>query len=250
MYQFFVGPEAIRGKEIRITGSDVNHIKNVLRMQPGDEISVKCASENKEYRCGIEEIREDMVRCSLYFIKEDDVELPSKIYLFQGLPKSDKMELIIQKAVELGVYEVIPMATRRAVVKLDEKKSAQKVARWQAISEAAAKQSKRAVIPKVHTVLTFHQALEYAKERKIRLIPYEMAEGMETTRNLLETLTPGEDIAVFIGPEGGFDETEITGAQEQGIIPITLGRRILRTETAGLTVLSWIMYQLEGKNIL
>ena len=249
MYQFFVGPEAVCGKEIRITGSDVNHIKNVLRMQPGDEISVKCASENKEYRCGIEEIREDLVRCSLYFIKEDDVELPSKIYLFQGLPKSDKMELIIQKAVELGVYQVIPVATKRAVVKLDEKKSAQKVARWQAISEAAAKQSKRALIPKIHKVLTFAQALEYAKESKIRLIPYEMAEGMETTRNLLESLTPGEDIAVFIGPEGGFDETEITSAQDQGVVPITLGRRILRTETAGLTVLSWIMYQLEGKNI-
>ena len=250
MYQFFVEPSAIVGKEIRITGSDVNHIKNVLRMKPGEEIAIKCANEKKEYRCGIEEITEEEVRCSLYFIKEDDVELPSKIYLFQGLPKADKMEMIIQKAVELGVYEIIPVATKRAVVKLEGKKADQKVARWQAISEAAAKQSKRALVPRIHQVLNFKEALEYARERKIRMIPYEMAEGMETTRKLLEELTPGEEIAIFIGPEGGFDEKEILLAKEKQVIPITLGKRILRTETAGLTVLAWIMYQLEGKNII
>lgn len=247
MYQFFVEPWAIGEKQIRITGKDVNHIKNVLRMSPGEEISVRCSSQGKEYRCGIEEITQDEVICTLYFIKEEDVELPSKIYLFQGLPKSDKMEMIVQKAVELGVYEIIPVATKRAVVKLDAKKSEQKLARWQAISEAAAKQSKRALIPKVQRVMTFCEALEYAKKREIRLIPYEMAEGMENTKELLEGIDPGKEIAIFIGPEGGFDEKEIAMAMEKQVTPITLGRRILRTETAGMTVLAWLMYHLEGK---
>lgn len=249
MYQFFVEPSQIQGTRVIITGNDVNHIKNVLRMQPGEEIAVSNGEDGKEYRCGIEELYDDEIVCTLRFIKEDGVELPSKIYLFQGLPKADKMELIVQKAVELGVYEIIPVSTKRAVVKLDEKKAKQKIARWQSISEAAAKQSKRSIIPLVHSVMSFKEAIARAKEMQVKIIPYELAEGMEKTREFLEHLKPGEDIAVFIGPEGGFEESEIQMALEQGIEPVTLGRRILRTETAGLTVLSWIMYQLEGKNI-
>ena len=250
MYQFFVGPEAIREKTVIITGDDVNHIKNVLRMKPGEEIAVRCGEERKEYRCGIDIITEEEVRCSLYFVKEEGVELPSSIYLFQGLPKADKMEMIIQKAVELGVSEIIPVATKRSVVKLDEKKAAAKVSRWQAISEAAAKQSKRAFIPRIHPVMTFSQALEYAASKQIRMIPYEMAEGMEETRAFIERIRPGEEIAVFIGPEGGFEEKEIEQAKSCAVQPITLGKRILRTETAGLTVLAWLMYHLEGKDIV
>ncbi len=245
MYQFFVKPEQINGKDITITGSDVNHIKNVLRMKTGEEIAVSNGVDGKEYRCEITEIGEDTIQCHLRFIKEDGVELPSKVYLFQGLPKADKMELIIQKAVELGVYEIIPVATKRAVVKLDEKKAKAKIARWQGISEAAAKQSKRRVVPKIKEVMTFHEAVSYAKAMGVKLIPYELAEGMQATKSLIDGLLPGQEIAVFIGPEGGFEEGEIEEAQRNGIMPITLGRRILRTETAGFTVLSWIMYHLE-----
>ena len=129
MYQFFVKPEQICGKDIWITGSDVNHIKNVLRMKIGEEIAVSNGEDNKEYRCEIDKIGEDEIHCHLLFVKEDGLELPSKVYLFQGLPKADKMELIIQKAVELGVYEVIPVATKRAVVKLDEKKAKSKISK-------------------------------------------------------------------------------------------------------------------------
>lgn len=246
MYQFFVDPGQISEREVLITGSDVNHIKNVLRMKVGEEISVSNGADGREYRCGIKEFTEDRVICELRFIKEDGVELPSKIYLFQGLPKADKMELIIQKAVELGAYEIIPVATKRCVVKLEEKKAASKIARWQVIAEAAAKQSKRGVIPQVHQVLTFKEALAYASQAPVKLIPYELAEDMSKTREIIDHLTPGQDIAVFIGPEGGFEEAEIQQAFEQGVIPVTLGKRILRTETAGLTVLSWLMYQLEG----
>ena len=249
MYQFFVETSQIQGKKIVITGKDVNHIKNVLRMQPGEEIAVSNGEDGKEYRCGIEELYDDEIICTLRFVKEDGVELPSKIYLFQGLPKADKMELIVQKAVELGVYEIIPVATKRAVVKLDEKKAKTKTNRWQTISESAAKQSKRRIVPQIHEVMSFKEAVAYAKDMEVKVIPYELAEGMEKTKELIDHLKPGQSIAIFIGPEGGFEESEIQTALEQGIKPITLGKRILRTETAGFTVLSWIMYQLEGCNI-
>lgn len=246
MYQFFVEPSQIQGNRIVITGKDVNHIKNVLRMKKGEELAVSNGTDGKEYRCGIEEFTEDEVICSLRFVKEDALELPAKVYLFQGLPKADKMELIIQKAVELGVYQVIPVSCKRAVVKLDEKKAKSKIARWQGIAEAAAKQSKRGIIPQVMDVMTMKEAISYSGQCQVKLIPYELAEGMDKTKEIISSLKPGEDVAIFIGPEGGFEEAEVQAAMESGIVPITLGRRILRTETAGMTVLSWIMYQLEG----
>ena len=246
MNQFFVEPSQIQDKKITITGKDVNHIKNVLRMKIGEEVSISNGEDGKEYRGIIKEFFEDEIICDLAFIKEDGVELPSKVYLYQGLPKADKMELIIQKAVELGVYEIIPVATKRAVVKLDEKKSKSKIARWQAISESAAKQSKRAIIPKVAEVLTFKEALKDCQKANIKVIPYELAEGMEKTKEIIGSLKAGQDVAIFIGPEGGFEETEINAAMDAQITPVTLGKRILRTETAGFTILSWIMYQLEN----
>ena len=246
MNQFCVEPGQIQDKKIVITGKDVNHIKNVLRMKIGEELSVSNGTDGKEYRGIIEEFTEDAVVCALAFVKEDGVELPSKVYLYQGLPKADKMELIIQKAVELGVYEIIPVSTKRAVVKLDEKKSKSKILRWQAISEAAAKQSKRAIIPKVAEVLTFKEALRDCQKAEINVIPYELAEGMDKTKEIIGGLKPGQDVAIFIGPEGGFDDGEIEAAMEAGVTPVTLGKRILRTETAGFTILSWIMYQLES----
>lgn len=245
MYQFFVKKEQIQGHDIFITGSDVNHIKNVLRMKVGEELAVSNGEDQKEYRCHIEEFRENEILCRLRFVKEDGVELPSRVYLFQGLPKSDKMEFIIQKAVELGVFQIIPVASRRAVVKLDAKKEKSKLLRWNAIAQAAAKQSRRMVVPEVMRVLDFQEAVRYAKGCGVKIIPYELADDMEVTKEIFANLKPGEDIAVFIGPEGGFEEAEAAFAKENGFVPITLGKRILRTETAGLTVLSWIIYQLE-----
>ena len=248
MYQFFVEPEQIDvvGKSVIIRGADVNHIKNVLRMRPGEEVAVSNGIDGREYRCGILALEEDCVRLELRFIKEDGVELPAKIYLFQGLPKADKMELIIQKAVELGAFQVIPVAMKRCVVKLDEKKADSKIKRWQGIAEAAAKQSKRGVIPTVAPVMSYAQAVKMASEMDLKLVPYELAEGMEQTKQLIESVKPGQRIAIFIGPEGGFDPEEIRTATEAGIHPITLGKRILRTETAGFTTIAWLMYQLEN----
>ncbi len=248
MYQFFVEPTQINthDKRVIIVGTDVNHIKNVLRMKTGEEINVSNGQDGKEYRCGIVSLEEDRIVCELRFIKEDSVELPAKIYLFQGLPKADKMELIIQKAVELGVSQIIPVATKRCVVKLDEKKAAGKIARWQGIAEAAAKQSKRGIIPQVSSVMNFSQAVKTATDMDVRIIPYELAEDMEKTRQIIGGIQPGQAVAVFIGPEGGFEEQEIQLALENGIQPVTLGRRILRTETAGMTVLAWLGYVLEA----
>ena len=214
-------------------------------MKIGEEIAVSNGVDGREYRCEVAQLLADEVVCKLRFIKENDVELPAQVYLFQGLPKADKMELIIQKAVELGAYSVIPVATRRSIVKLDDKKAAAKQNRWQGIAEAAAKQSKRKIIPKIEKVMSFAEALEMAKELEVRLIPYELAEDMSHTKEIIERIREGQKIAIFIGPEGGFDETEIALASEVGVEPITLGKRILRTETAGMTVLAWLMYHLE-----
>lgn len=251
MYHFFVEKDQIDevNKTLIICGNDYNHIVNVLRMKPGEEISVSViGGDSREYRYGIEDITGDEVICKLRFIKEDGVELPSKIYLFQGLPKGDKMELIIQKAVELGVYEIIPVAMKRCIVKLDEKKAKSKLARWQGIAEAAAKQSKRGIIPKVHMPLSYGEALLMAEDKDAKLVPYELAKGMDETRKVLSSIKPGDSIAIFIGPEGGFDDTEIDKALSKGMKPITMGRRILRTETAGFTILAWLGYLMEDKD--
>ena len=247
MYQFFVDPSQILldQKKVIITGDDVNHIKNVLRMKIGEEFNVSNGIDGKEYRCSVEELGDDQILCTLRFIKEDGVELPVKVTLFQGLPKADKMELIIQKAVELGVAEVVPVACKRCIVKLDAKKEKSKLARWQGIAEAAAKQSKRGFIPQVREVMSYKEAIAYAKDMECKLIPYEMAENMSHTREVLGGIKPEDRVAIFIGPEGGFEEEEIQAALTEGIEPITLGKRILRTETAGFTVLSWLVYLLE-----
>ena len=247
MYQFFVSPGNISGNDIYIEGQDVNHIRNVLRMRIGEEVAVVTEGQDKEYRCEIAGFEEERVHLKLRFIKEDNVELPCRIYLLQGLPKSDKMELIIQKAVELGVYEVIPVSMKRSVVKYDKKKEAAKLQRFGSIAQAAAKQSKRRFIPQIRPVMSFAEAVEYCRDMEVKLLPYELFDmnAMDKTREVLSGIKSGENIAVFIGPEGGFDESEYETAINGGFTPITLGHRILRTETAGMTVLSWLVYLLE-----
>ena len=246
MQRFFVEPHQIDEgtHQIHILGSDVNHISNVLRMKQGEELWISDGGK-KEYRCTIEDFSSDEVLLHIIYAQEPDYELSSRIYLFQGLPKADKMELIIQKAVELGAYEVIPVETKRCVVKLDGKKATKKVERWKQIAESAAKQSKRMLIPNVHEVLTFKEALKYAESMDVRLIPYELAKGMQETKEILADIQPGQSIGIFIGPEGGFEEKEVETAISEGAKPITLGKRILRTETAGLAILSVLMFQLE-----
>ena len=244
MPRFFIAPDQVMGDELVIRGNDVNHIKNVLRMHPGDELSISDGC-GVDYFGRIKTMDRDEVWLSIENSWKSYVELPTRLYLFQGLPKGDKMELIIQKAVELGVYQIIPVKTNRVIVKLDEKKQAKKIARWQQIAESGAKQSGRGMIPEVHSVMNFGEALEYAKTLDAAVIPYEKAEGMKASREILAGLKGKKSVGIFIGPEGGFDEAEIEKAMGSGISPITLGRRILRTETAGLAMLSILMFEFE-----
>lgn len=244
MSHFFVTSSNVSGEHLSIVGDDVNHMKNVLRMRNGEAFTA--ADENGIfYRCEIESLEKQEVTAKILWKEQGTSELSSKIYLFQGLPKSDKMELIIQKAVELGAFEIIPVATKRAIVKLDAKKEAAKRKRWQSIAEGAAKQSGRMLIPHISEVKTFREALKQAQELDINVIPYECARGIEGTREIFQSIQRGMSIGIFIGPEGGFEETEVEEAKSVGVHPVTLGKRILRTETAGLTTLSILMYLLE-----
>ncbi len=244
MYQFFVEDTQVGEHTVTIEGSDVNHIKNVLRMKRGERVRISSTS-GKNYFGEIAEFSGDTVLVAIAQECAPDTELPSRIYLFQGLPKSDKMELIIQKAVELGACEIIPVAMKNCVVKLDEKKAAAKTARWQEIAKSAAKQSKRSVIPTVGRPVSYQEALAAAAELDVVLIPYENERGMAATREAIEAIVPGQSIGILIGPEGGFSDGEIALARERDMKLISLGGRILRTETAGLATLSVLMYHLE-----
>ncbi|MBQ6904391.1 MAG: 16S rRNA (uracil(1498)-N(3))-methyltransferase [Lachnospiraceae bacterium] len=271
MHHIFARPEQFSDDRhrLRITGEDFHHMTRVLRMKEGEELSVSVMDEadekpyppdgrnvttdeekqvsREEYRFGIEEITQDAVICTLRFAKHDTAELPVRIILLQGLPTGDKMEQIIEKNTELGVAGIVPVMLKRCVMKLDEKKAASRVVRWNRIAEAAAKQSRRGVIPRVTDVMTLTEALSYAKDAERKLLPYELAEndaaqGMAHTRSLMNGIRPGDTVAVFIGPEGGFEEAEVLKARESGFQTVSLGGRILRTETAGMTVAGWLNY--------
>ena len=244
MHHFFVTPQQISGDKIRIEGGDVNHMKNVLRMKLHEKAEIS-DGESRTYLCEVEAYEEDVAVLHILEEMEADTEPASKLYLFQGLPKSDKMELIVQKAVELGVYQVIPVAMKRSVVRLDDKKATKKADRWNSIAESAAKQAGRSRIPEVTMPLSYNEALKMAEELDVTLLPYELAGGMEVTREVIRQIKSGQSVGIFIGPEGGFEPEEVDAAVSMGARVITLGRRILRTETAGLATLAILMFELE-----
>lgn len=282
MYRFFIDSTQLNNDIIEITGDDYNHIRNVLRMKVGEKVLISDGSD-KEYEACIVEYCEDgknnnseiqlvsnrnnsgnskndsnnvdiskrnnyegsAVRLKITDVFGNSRELPAKITLFQGYPKGDKMEQIVQKAVELGAYEIVPVMMNRCVVKLDEKRASKKVERLNAIAESASKQSKRGIIPKVREVMTMEQAIDYAKILECVIIPYECAEGMECSRKIIKESTDSKSIGIFIGPEGGFEAKEIEALKGIGGNVISLGHRILRTETAGMTVMSILMWMLE-----
>lgn len=243
MYNFFVDENQKLNNKYVITGTDFNHIKNVLRMGVGDTFLV--SDDGISNLCEIESFESDSVIAKIIEENYNDTSLPISIYLFQGLPKGDKMELIIQKTVELGVECIVPVEMSRCVVKLDDKKKKSKVSRWQSISESAAKQSKCNRIPEISDVLTYKQALEKAKDLDLLLVPYESKNGMEDTKDALSQIKSGMSVGILIGPEGGFDEKEVEQAFEIGGKVISLGKRILRTETAAITSVGMCMLHAE-----
>ena len=237
VYHFFTETEFFTDSEAVITGPDVNHIKNVLRMKPGEKLLLS-DGKGTNCLCEITELFPDKVLAKILPEEVDDTELPVKATLYQGLPKADKMEFIIQKCVEL--------------VKLDAKKEEAKRKRWYGISESAAKQSKRMIVPEVGNVMKFKAAIEAAVLDDLSIIPYEDSEslpgagGMALTRELIGSLKPGQSLSIFIGPEGGFSDGEVELAMQSGVKPVTLGKRILRTETAGMFVMAAVGLLLES----
>ena len=245
MSNFFIDSDNIDGEKAYITGSDVNHIKNVLRMKESDEIKLS-TGDGLLYTTKISAFLPDRIVCRIIDCEGGRSELPAKIVLFQGLPKKDKMELIIQKAVELGVSEIVPVMMKRTIVKLeDNKKEQKKLERWRTISLTAAKQSGRAIVPEVSDFITFNEAVKRAEGLEYNLIPYENEKGMDKARELIKELKDKKSIGIFIGPEGGISEDELELAINTGAKPISLGNRILRTETAGLALVSVIAFEID-----
>ena len=239
MYNFFVASDNKKDNHYFICGDDYNHIKNVLRMTAGEQFLVSC--EGVSDLCELESIENDTIVVKIIKENYQNTNLPINIHLFQGLPKSDKLELIIQKAVELGVASVTPVTMKRSIVKIDDKKKKSKRERWQAIAEAAAKQSKRTAIPEVNDILSYKEFILKVKDLDLLLVPYECAEGMNATKEVLKEIKNGMNVGIIIGPEGGFEEKEIDAALDIGGKVISLGSRILRTETAAITSVAMCM---------
>ncbi len=248
MPKFFVAENQINNNKITIIGNDVNHIKNVLRQKSGDKITICDISKEQDYLCEIDKIEEKSIDCNIIEKLENNTESNVKVTIFQGLSKADKLELVIQKSVELGVYEIYPTEMKRCVVKLNEKDKLKKIQRWQKISEVAAKQCGRNIIPKINNIVNVKEVCNLCNEYDIVLIAYENEKENTLKKELknLKKLDKEEiKVAVIIGPEGGIAPEEIEMFEENGAKIITLGNRILRTETVALSVLSIIMYELE-----
>lgn len=247
MRKFFVNDENIVENNIKILGTDVNHIKNVLRLKIDDVIQICNSKTQKNYVCKITEITKNIVNTEIIDEIDTVTEGNIELTIFQGLPKSDKMELIIQKGTELGVTKFVPVAFKRCIVKLTGKDEEKKISRWQKIAEMASKQSHRDIIPKVEKVIDAKKICNFFEEYDIVLLAYE-DEKENYIKNELLKLKESKDklkIAVIIGPEGGIEFEEVQQMKNEGAKVISLGKRILRTETVALQVSSIIMYELE-----
>lgn len=243
MAKFFVNPENKVDNQIYITGSDVNHIKNVLRLSIGKEILIS-DRQGQDYKCIISEIDTDKVTTQIIETYFNQTEPTIETVLFQGIIKGEKMDFAIQKCVEIGVTKIVPVITQRCVIKLEsDNKLTKKVERWQKISESAAKQSKRGIVPEIVAPLSFNEALKTITENINYCIPYENEETCHL-KTYLKNLKNATTIGIFIGPEGGFTQDEVQQAINQGVTPVSLGKRILRSETAGMVTLANIMYEI------
>lgn len=243
MARFFLSENAISDGLAVITGPDVKHIGRVLRLEPGAGITL-LTGKGTEFEATIREINNREVTCEITGTREVSAESPVRVVLYQGLSKGDKMELVIQKSTELGVARIVPLISERTVVRLDEKKAAHRLARWQRVAEEAAKQSRRSVIPQVGRPLEFRAALETISAGTLAVLPWEEEQGTGLRDILRANRDNSGDIAVFIGPEGGFSRNEVELAGSRGVFPVSLGPRIMRTETAGIVAVSVILYEL------
>lgn len=242
MHRFFVTEEAFEGEVVKITGSDFNHVSNSLRLKAGDEFIVS-RGDGLDYTVEIREFAEDTVYAVIKDFKENRSEPTINISLAQAIPKKGNMELVVQKSTEIGVCKIIPIITERTIVKIDEKKQEKKIGRWQKIAEEAAKQSRRGKIPSIEKVCSLRELYSTFSAYDLVLIPWEEEERKGIRSVWQELKKRPQDLMIIIGPEGGFSAAEIETAKQYGGIPVTLGPRILRTETAGFVALAAILYQ-------
>lgn len=246
MNRFFVNKSNVIIEEQRIIiddNEDIKHISKVLRLNKGDKIEI-CDNQSKDYIAKIIKIAKDCIDCEIIEVAVSKGEPPIEIVLFQGLPKSNKMDLIVQKSVELGVRSIVPIHTRRCVVKIkDNKAESKKIERWNKIALEAAKQSKRGIIPEVKETITFDSLENIINEFDLILLPYENEDTI-SIKKVLKNNYKAKKVGIIIGPEGGFEESEILNAISWEIKTVTLGPRILRTETAGFVTTSILIYEL------
>lgn len=243
MARFFVNESSVQGEIITITGPDVKHISRVLRLETGDQIGVSTGN-GSEFDAQIREITSKAVICEIVAKKTESTESPIRVTLYQGLPKGEKMELIVQKSTELGVFRIVPVMCERTVVKLDQKKASDKRMRWQRVAEEAAKQSRRMIIPQVEEPVSFQAALGQMPAGTLVIMPWEEQKSGSIRQILKEKSGILDDIAIFIGPEGGFSQNEADLAVARGVHLVTLGPRIMRTETAGIVATAIVLYEL------
>lgn len=239
---FFVDKDKIKDNFIFIENSDVNHIKNVLRKNIGDELDI--VSDRIKYKAEIIEISANQIKCNI-LEKNENIDPEINLTIFQGLAKADKIEYIIQKCTELGVYEIVPIEMKRCVVKLDEKDKNKKIERWEKIAEVAAKQSLRNDILKIEKILSFNSMISNLKDYDLVILAYEKEQDIKLKDVLKNIGKDIHNIAVIIGPEGGIDDDEATLLVDNGAKQVTLGKRILRTETAPVAISAMIMYELD-----
>jgi len=240
MNRFFVKKDDIRDNSAVITGEDLKHISKVLRMAPGDKVML-CDGEGYQYLAEISEITKDCARLEILNGERCAAEPSRRITLYQGLPKGDKMDLIVQKSVELGAEKIVPVVMKRTVVKL--KNASSKCDRWQRIAEEAAKQCMRGIIPKVEEPVSFEDMLSMLREDDISILPYEN-EKNNKLRQCLRDNSNASRVNIIIGPEGGFEPDEVLLAEKKGVHKVTLGPRIMRCETAPLAAIAAVMYEL------
>lgn len=249
MRKFFVESKQINDNQIIIDGEDVNHIKNVLRLAIGEKIKICDKDASINYVSEIVEITNQEVRCMIIEEVKGEAEGNVELHIYQGLPKADKMELIIQKGTELGISKYVPVKLSRCIVKLDGKDEIKKIDRWQKISEAAAKQSGRDLVPEITNLKSIKEVSELIKEYDLFLVAFEEEKENSIKNELLKIKDTLDNykIAVLVGPEGGLQKDEVSYLEENGAKVITLGNRILRTETVAMYIASVIMYELEMK---
>lgn len=243
MQRYFLDADAFSGDQVRFSGDELHHISRVMRYTAGDRV-IACNGVGQALIVEFTQVNKDEATARVVEELTENRELPVEITLAQGLAKGEKMDMIVQKATEMGATRIIPFTSSRTIVKLNDKKESNRIVRWQKIAKEAAEQAHRNLVPEISEVITYKELLKVGQDYDLALIAYEQEQQQKLSDHLNNHST-GSKILVVIGPEGGFSEEEVSQAVNNGINSVSLGKRILRTETAGISGLAIIGYHFE-----